>query len=522
MSFTSKAGAEDGWLRKVAPPLEKYWFVPVMLLAVPLYGMNLGYGDLWNDETFTKELVGFPLPQMLALLADDYHPPLYFLALKLFVTLFGSSAVALRAFSAVAVLGTLLLIGGVGGRVMGKKGALVLCLVSLALPMQATFAHTARMYTWASFATTGVFLYGLAEMKAPSRKNLAALAGFTLLGAYIHYYCVFAAFCAHLFVFVHGRIKKNRRWKPHLISLLAVAAAYLPWVLTLLYQLGRVRQDFYHQPVGLLSLALCYLLPFYHTGYPSPLSNPLLVMFTLLSLVGAVLIIRRKSEHRLPLALSLAVFNGTVAVAVLVSFAFRPILFYRYMATMMVLLAVPPALFFLEVRRPAVRRLLLAALLVVGLLTAYDAGKETVGPYRSALRFIKQHHPEVTKVLHPAELTVGPSLEYNAIGPWTHYWLANDDSVFYTNIRVYRDLRQVSGLDEMLAKGEVFCMVDVVGMPLNRENFEHVLSRSEQLASHTVSDDKATVPGQGLKIEIYALRYRGAPRPDDIRISRKR
>jgi hypothetical protein len=208
----------------------------------------------------------------------------------------------------------------------------------------------------------------------------------------------------------------------------------------------------------------------------------------------------------------LAVFNGTVLMAVLVSFVFRPILFYRYMATMMVLLAVPPALFFLEVRRPLIRRLLLAALLGVGLLTAYDAGKETVGPYRSVLRFIKEHHPRVTKVLHPAELTIGPSLEYNAIGPWTHYWLANDDSLFYTNIRVYRELRQVPGLDEMLEKGEVFCMVDVVGMPLNRENVGRVLSSSEQLATHTVSDDKVTVAGEGLKITVYALRYLGAPR----------
>ena len=499
-------------MRKVDPLLERYWFVPAMLIAIPLYGMNLDYGDLWNDETFTKELVSFPLPRMLELLADDYHPPLYFLALKLFVTLFGSSAVALRAFSTVAVFGTLILICGVGSRVLGKRGALLLCLVSLALPMQATFAHTARMYTWASFATTGVFLYALAEMKAPSRRNLVALGGFTLLGAYTHYYCVFAAFCAHLFVLVHGRIKKNSRWKPHLISLLVVAVAYLPWVLTLLYQLGRVHQDFYHQPVNLISLVLCYVLPFYHTGYPSPLSNPLLATFTLLSLVGAVLIVKRRSEHRLPLALSLAVFNGTVLMAVLVSFVLRPILFYRYIATMMVLLAVPPALFFLEVRRPLIRRLLLTALLGIGLLTAYDAGKETVGPYRSVLRYIKEHHPQVTKVYHPAELTIGPSLEYNAIGPWVHYWLANANSLFYTNIRVYRGLRQVSRLDEMLEEAEMFCMVDVVGMPLNRENFERVLSSSEQLAAHTVNDDKVTVAGAGLKIKVYALRYRGAPR----------
>ena len=123
-------------MRKVDPLLERYWCVLVILIAIPLYGMNLNYGDLWNDETFTKELVSFPLPRMLELLADDYHPPLYFLALKLFVTLFGSSAIALRAFSTVAVFGTLILICGVGSRVLGKRGALLLCLVLLAHQLQ--------------------------------------------------------------------------------------------------------------------------------------------------------------------------------------------------------------------------------------------------------------------------------------------------------------------------------------------------------------------------------------------------
>ncbi len=506
--------AINGATRTTEQVLEQYRFVPVFLIAVPLYGMNLDYGDLWNDETFTKQLVSFPMREMLGLLTNDYHPPLYFIALKLFVSVFGSSAVSLRAFSAIAVIATLAVICRVGSRVLGKQGALLLCLVTLALPMQATFAHTARMYTWASFATTGVFLYALDVMKAPSTKRLAWLSAFTLLGAYIHYYCILSAFCAHLFVFLHWMVKKDRIWKQHLVAVLVTVAAFLPWVLTLLYQIGRVQQDFHQPPVSVLWVVLCYVLPYYHTYYPTPASNPLLAMSFLLSLVGAILILRRKeSENRVPLALALVVFHGTVLVAVLISFALRPILFYRYMATMMVLLAVPPALFFLEVRHHLTRRILLAVFLGVGLYAAYDASKETLGPYRATLRFIKEHHPEVAKVLHPTELTVGPALEYNSIGPWMHYWLANDKSVFYTNLRVYRTLRFVPHLDEMLKEGELFCMIGFVGADLNRENFDHVLSRSELLAADTVDDDKATVPGAGVKLEVYTLRYHTEPTP---------
>jgi len=499
-------------MQKIDELLTRYGCVSVFLLAVPLYGLNLGYGDLWNDETFTKEIVSFPFPAMFALLADDFHPPLYFIALKLFAAVFGSSAIALRAFSAIAVIATLALICRVGSRVLGKKGALLLCLVSLTLPMQATFAHTLRMYTWASFATTGVFLYALEVMKTPSTKRLVWLGGFTLLGAYIHYYCILAAFCAHLFVFVYWMVKKNPIWKRHLIVVLVTAAAFLPWLLTFVYQVGRVQQEFHQPPVSLLWVVFCYVLPFFHTFYPAHLSIPLLAAYAVVSLVGAILIFRRKeSEHKLPLTLALVVFNGTVLVAVLISVVSRPILFYRYMATMMVLLAVPPALFFLEVRRVLVRRILLVAFLALGLSVAYEAGKETVGPYRTTLRFIKEHHPKVTKVFHPTELTVGPSLEYNSIGPWTHYWLANDNAVFYTNLRAYRQLRNVPRLDEMLKKGEVFCMIDFVGADLNRENFDYVLSRSELLASDTIDDDKATVAGAGVHLKVYALRYRGEP-----------
>ena len=70
-------------MHKIEQLFKQYWFVLIFCIAIPLYTVNISYGDLWNDETFTKELVSYSLPEMMELLSDDYHPTLYFIALKL-------------------------------------------------------------------------------------------------------------------------------------------------------------------------------------------------------------------------------------------------------------------------------------------------------------------------------------------------------------------------------------------------------------------------------------------------------
>ncbi len=507
-------------MQRIGSFLMKLWYLPVFLIAIPLYCINITYGDLWNDEIFTRHIITYAIPEMFHHLEGDFHPPLYFLVLKAFTAIAGSNVLSLRLFSVFGTIATLILVCTTGRRVFGKRGALLFCMMSMSIPMCATYSHTARMYTWASFAVTGVFLHACIAVRSPSAGNLWRLAFFTVLGAYVHYYCIIAAFCAHCFVLYTFIAKHARFVKFHLVTVSAMLVVYLPWLFTLFHQAEHVHRDYYLPPLSLGWISTCYSLPFFHDFYPVPfLSIPLFLLYTAVIIGGSVYLFRKRQfAGSIPLALSLIMFNGTILVAVIISLTVRNILLYRYVATMVTLLAVPPALLFSELRNRAVKAVLSGALLTIGIVASFEAGKQSMGEYRETLLHLKKNYPHVVKVLHINELTATPSLEYNAAGPWKHYWLENETTVYYTNLDVFPDLVRRRSLGEIVKHGERFCMINlpVAYNPLNTKNFDLVMSQCETLGADTLSDRRATVPACGLQLVLYHLRYRGKDTRGDM------
>jgi hypothetical protein len=490
--------------------LEKYWYLPVFIIALPLYLINVGYGDLWNDEVFSKHLTTFSLPGMMDILAGDFHPPLYFVALKVFAAIAGSSAIAMRSFSVIAVFATLLLVCTMGKRVLGKSAAVFFCLIILTIPMVATYAHTVRMYTWAAFSVTGLFLCSCAMIRAPSNRDLLWLGLFTLLGAYLHYFCILAAFCANTCVLTHLVVNRNGLWRRHLVVAAGALVLYTPWLLTLLHQIGRVRADFFLPKPSALFVGLCYLLPFSHDYYPVAVSVPLALIFAALTIASAVAIFSSKQSASKPaLLVSLVIFNGTIALAIAISLLVRPILLYRYAATIMTMLAVPPALYFAELRSRIVKASLFAVTFGLGIYASFDAGKNSLGAYQAAMTQVKRDHPDINKMIHILELTASPFVEYNYLGPWEQFWLANQDTVSYTNMKTFRDLKTVQSLQAAFREGERFILADLPTVPLNRKNFELVMKQCQTISVDTISDERVAIPAYRLKILLYQLQYRG-------------
>ena len=134
-------------------------FSLLFVVSIVFYLINIGLSDLWSDETYTKAMLYGPLSDFYAKFRTDLHPPLYYIGLRLYTGIFGLSTVSLRIFSVIGVLATLLLGYFAGQRIFGKQGALYLCLMLLSVPMVAVYSHQARMYSWAEFSITGVFIY---------------------------------------------------------------------------------------------------------------------------------------------------------------------------------------------------------------------------------------------------------------------------------------------------------------------------------------------------------------------------
>jgi uncharacterized membrane protein len=155
-------------------------FLLIFVFAIVFYMFNLGFSDLWSDEIYTKSMVTGSFADLYANFRNDLHPPLYYLGLRVFTSVFGLSAISFRIFSVIGVLSTLLLGYFSGQRIFGKKGALYFCLMLLAVPMLASYSHEARMYTWAAFSITGVFIYAFLFMKTGKMRDLVFLFIFTI------------------------------------------------------------------------------------------------------------------------------------------------------------------------------------------------------------------------------------------------------------------------------------------------------------------------------------------------------
>lgn len=471
--------------------------------ATVFYLFNIGFSDLWSDETYTKSMLEGSLADFYTKFRNDLHPPLYYLALRWFTALFGLSPLSLRVFSVLGVLSTLMLGYFAGQRVFGKRGALYFCLMVISIPMLAVYSHQARMYTWAAFSITGVFIYAYLFIKTGKYYDLAFLFVFTMMAMYMHYYSMGAALVANVFVLLYLVLNKNQKWVPHLFSFLLEIVLFLPWVFMFLVQVKRVQHAFWVPPVSLATIVPCFTIPFTEQFWTTGYSHGLVVLTYLILVIALIKsFFKPFGEYRLALWLSMAIFLGTLFLFILVSLFSQPILFSRYMMAVVVMLAVPSTLFFIQLKIKWLKILLLSIILFLGVRIAISTSWFSYGPYKQAVEYIDTTYPEVRKILHLTEITAGPMVEYNGNSGLGHYWLKAEMS----NVDAFTGIHQYNRPNEFLQPGELFCTVRFNGLELNKEKLDLILKESELLKTDTVSDHKMEY---GNMIQVYLLKYKG-------------
>lgn len=479
-----------------------FWIV--FACAIVFYSINIGLSDLWSDETYTKSMLSGTLSDLYAKFKNDLHPPLYYLGLRLYTGMFGLSTVSLRIFSVVGVLATLLLGYFAGQRIFGKQGALYLCLMLVSVPMVAVYSHQARMYSWAAFSITGVFIYSCLFLRTGTIRDLILLLVFTVAAMYTHYYSLIAAFMANMFVLIYLVLAKNRKWINHLIVLLLAAILFLPWLSMFIIQVKRVQSAFWAPEVSLSTIVSCFAIPFTEQFWTTPFSKSLtILMYTLIVLTIILSFKRSFSGYRLALWLSLFVFIGTLFIAMIISLFSQPILYYRYVAVIVTMLIIPPAILLTVIKIKWLKIILIPVILYLGIRISVSAFAFSYGPYKQTIEYITETHPEIDKILHVTEITAGPMVEYNGNSGLSHYWLKAEMS----NVDAFTRIKQYEKPEEFLNPGEDFCAVQFHNNPLNQKNLDLVLSESVLVRKDTVFDAKFK---NGIFIQLYLLKYKGS------------
>jgi hypothetical protein len=124
-------------------------FLAIIAIAVAVRSYNIGSQSLWTDELFSRYY-----PDLFSLkflwttgLFHENSPPLYYMALKAWMRLFGTSATAMRSLSLLASVLTLPPIYLLAVELFDRHRALLAMLLFALLPMQIGYAQEVRTYS---------------------------------------------------------------------------------------------------------------------------------------------------------------------------------------------------------------------------------------------------------------------------------------------------------------------------------------------------------------------------------------
>ncbi len=314
-------------------------------LAIILVGALILIGgcfqnSIWFDEAYTVGLMRHSFFDSIKWATHDVHPHLYYILLKFFTMVFGTSMYAMRIFS---VLGALLFasLGLTHIRCdFGKKVGFWFSFCALFSASTLVYAWQIRMYTWAAYFVTlaAIYAYRMFNMPESKRCRIMFLV-FSVMSAYTHHFGLFTVAVINVILLV-CTFKEKRPLKTWLLNAAIQIGCYIPGALVFLYQisLGGASWITIGWPDLVFDLVSYHLLGDIAYEFFKYNSGPYLIvgaLCLLLYVTGGILLYRyAKSEHigenkKKALKAGLCVYFGTILFALTVSL-FRVIYYIRY------------------------------------------------------------------------------------------------------------------------------------------------------------------------------------------------
>jgi hypothetical protein len=460
MSDVSATSAdESGFLT-----LRRTCWVLAALVAVALAWRCYGIADrsLWYDEANTYFTSRLPWPKLLDRLRYDSHPPLYYVFLNTWTSVFGTSLVALRApsvlFGAAAILGVYLFtvealrgragIDGVQQSPLPKvreTGLWAAALVAVSA-FQIHAAWEVRPYGMdVALAAFSSWILLRALHARSGRLVLWVLyALLVLLFSYTHYFALFTVVAQALFVLgyltvqarqdrqsrgLFGRLLRRPQLLPALLTAGLIILGWLPGLQVFLEQRRHVQAGYFVPPVSWFA-ARTYAYHMFITpesGMPAgPGFIDLCCLIACIAIPAALLLCKAKSAEwfvglgaALPFVLSL-----------LASEYFGTRIFYsRYFVFAHLFLLVGTALLLGRIRLSGARMLggatLVLLLLILDVYYVRLIDLPNCPSYRGAVQYVEERRAPGEPVIVVGYLYYLPLL-YHAGGSHDWYMLGNN------------------------------------------------------------------------------------------------
>lgn len=212
-----------------------------------LYFHDIGSWSLWFDEAYSAALISAPPQEVVALTAADVHPPLYYLLLKVWAALFGTSEAALRSFSAVCMIGALGVGFGFVRRFFGARASYAVLPFLVLAPFLLRYGQEARMYALATLICISATYVLLRAEQSKQNKWWILYGILVAAGMYTHYYTALIWIAHWAWHWYMARQTPGARFfdRSWLKAYGLAAILYLPWIPVFLVQARAVQDGFW-------------------------------------------------------------------------------------------------------------------------------------------------------------------------------------------------------------------------------------------------------------------------------------
>jgi mannosyltransferase len=248
--------------------LSKHWkwvaaMAGLLSLTIAMF-MSLNQ-SVWFDEGYSIIMAKRPVHELIALTSIDAHPPLYYLYLKLWGSIFGWSEIALHLSTALFGAASVVVMIAIARKLFSPKVAVVVAPFVVLAPFLARYNYEIRMYAMVGFIgllATWVLIHA---RQSRTRTWWLWYAVLVAVGMYTLYMSI-VIWLAHLLWLVYESRKAGkpvvtqRYWLYYGLAILL----FLPWVPTVVYQLFHSALPPYMTAVtlkelsGIMSMLLSY------------------------------------------------------------------------------------------------------------------------------------------------------------------------------------------------------------------------------------------------------------------------
>ncbi len=399
----------------------------ILALALGLRLINLAGRTLWYDEAFAvlfaekgwDAMVDGTLTEVEGG-AADVHPLLYYISLNYWMQVVGEAPAAVRLYSVLVGVATVYAVFLLTRDWFGDQTGLAAALITAVAPFHVQYSQEARMYALLGLILTlATWVYWRAWQRSAWGYWLAfgVLAG---VGMYVQQ-------LAGMFLVALGLLPFLARDRARIVktglAVLLALVIYLPWMLNLPDQLGKLRQYWVQKPSALqiwlalrsfvsvnLDFSPAWWLPTYL----------LAAMFTVLLLYRGYDVLRTRRRKvavdRVPLGWVLWLAFVPMLLMWVISRLFQPVFLPRALLPSAIMFYCALAWLFTRGGMPRIIVGVLAAawgiVIVFSLVTLYRWDTFPNGPFDEADEYLARERSDADVIVHGNKITALPMIFY--------------------------------------------------------------------------------------------------------------